>query len=150
MRRKPENVRYPNKSNSKKGKKNPAFKHGGYVPEPLTEEEQIWFDNKRKEYLDYYDHLNEPAMKDLLDEMLRCQLRIKRLTLYSARSDINNKDRDSALYALDRIVHTWRLLLTSLGMTRQSRGAPEKRKKRRVMPPAEVLRRISEETKNGT
>lgn len=139
-------LRYPKKSMVKLGTRNPNFKHGGYCLEPLNESELRWIEQQKKRYMDAYPHLQEPAMEDLLDELLLTRCRMLRVTRFIDDPTTDPEDRLSAAKYLDTLQHTWMLIMQRMGLTVQSRPPPKKEKKKGLTK-EDIIRKFSEEDK---
>jgi len=127
---------------SRVGPENGGFKHGGYVIFLLNEEEQKYYERKKEEYLKAYPYLNEPAMLDLLDEALLLKIRILRLWEFILSPVIPFEEVANAQGLLEKLVRTYSLYMTRLGLTYVSRQRKEKERMKPmgVKEMTEVLR----------
>jgi len=114
------------------GNKN-AVKHGGHVP-GYTKEQLGWVDTEKKRYMDAYPWLTEPAMEDLLVEALKIKTRINALSKWIDEEGRTQEEKQGATALVDKLQHTWRLMLMSLGLTYTSQQYTTRRKEGELDP----------------
>ncbi|NVM20577.1 MAG: hypothetical protein HWN68_02215 [Desulfobacterales bacterium] len=110
-----------------KGLKNPQYKHGGYVRQPMNEKEQEWLEKKKLEYIEFYPQLSEPAMLDLLEDMLNTRLRMKRVEEFIDDPAVT-KGKAAAFDRLTQLTRTCMLLMSRMGISYTSQRYVKKKK----------------------
>lgn len=128
-----------NKKTDYMGRKNPNYRHGGYLPYLMNIEEEDRFKEKFQEYIKQYPRLLEPATRDILKRAIIMETRIKRLDPYIEDLTIEEKRRIAAQKLQDGLIKTWMTLLMRLGLlyTPQQYLSVDKRKT--VLSPEELL-----------
>ena len=128
-----------NKKTDYLGRKNPNYRHGGYLPYLMSIEEQDRFKEKFKEYASEHPRLLQPACRDILKRAIIMEIRIKRLDPYIEDLTIDEQKRVAALKLQESLTKTWMTLLMRLGLLYTPQQYISKDERKTVLTPEELL-----------
>jgi hypothetical protein len=96
----------------------------------LTEQEKEYYSKQQDSYLKTYPYLKEPAMRNMLDELIFMEIRMARLnkTIMDPNSEVATASRLEG--QLNNLRRTYAVFLTRMGISyiaRQRRQEPVKK-----------------------
>jgi len=121
------------------GRKNPNYRHGGYLPYLMSIDEQDRFKEKFKEYASEYPRLLQPACRDILKRAIIMEIRIKRLDPYIEDLTLDESKRVAAMKLQQTLIKTWMTLLMRLGLLYTPQQYISQDKRKTVLTPEELL-----------
>lgn len=111
----------------------------------MSEEDHEWIEARRKEYAEFYPHLKEPAMRDILDSYLKLLRQIDRMWAHAMSPDYPPDQVQAAMERIMRLVRSCSLLGARMGITYTSQRRQVQKEDEGVKLPEELLEEFTRE-----